>query len=285
MAPQSKKKLEDSFIEPFSPYDKHADKSAAQHALDLHGNMSADDARKNALMHEEFLKNPSKAFSKSFLQSDAHNDTAMTHTPDTIHDDANKDLPENTPALTDTQSTNLVRGDWTQALAAQDPLAEYVLLIGAGHLSREVAHLAHYAGFIVDVMDMRKDYVQETRFPHARRTMHCPNYANISEVYEIGARHFIVILSHTYETDLLTLSHLVHSEARYIGLAGTARKQEQLFAELRKTGIPDTELACVSCPIGVDIGAESPQEMAISIVAELVAARAGRLVPHVSRRA
>ncbi len=157
-----------------------------------------------------------------------------------------------------------------------DPQMPRLLLLGAGHVSREVAKLAHYTGFGIDVMDMREEYLEKKHFPTAYRLIHCEDYAHIQEIYKVESKHYIAIVTHSFETDTIALRNMLHSPARYIGMAATQRKKDNIFNELRLEGFPDTELACVHCPMGLDIGATSAEEMAISIVAELIAARAGQ---------
>ena len=152
-----------------------------------------------------------------------------------------------------------------------------VLLFGGGHMAQEVARQAHRAGFAVDVLDTREEYAAAERFPQARRVLLCEDYAELDSVCVLDARHYVVILTHSYETDMTVLLHSLDSPARYIGVAGSPRKKESLFTQLRERGLPDAELACVRCPIGLDIGAESVEEMGIAITAELIAARAGCL--------
>lgn len=197
-----------------------------------------------------------------------------------------------TPPATDAEAT----GETAGALADVDSIAlepevepeHIVLLCGGGHMAQEVALQARHAGFAVDVVDERAEYVTEERFPMARRLLHCRHYADIETVYPLDNRHYVVILTHSYETDMDVLLRSLHSPARYIGVAGSERKKENIFSALRESGIPDSELACVRCPIGLHIGAESTEEMGIAITAELIAARAGCLQrpprPRHSRR-
>ncbi len=159
-----------------------------------------------------------------------------------------------------------------------DPQMPRVLLLGAGHVSREVAKLAHYAGFGIDVMDMREEYLEKKHFPEAYRLIHCEDYAHIQDIYTVESKHYIAIMTHSFETDMIALRNMLHSSARYIGMAATQRKKDSIFNEFRAEGFPDAELACVHCPMGLDIGATTAEELAISIVAELIAARAGQSI-------
>lgn len=152
-----------------------------------------------------------------------------------------------------------------------------LLLCGGGHVALETAALAHDLGFVVDVADCREDYVSDARFPQARNRFFVPDFEHLVERCGVGRRHYVVILTHSHAHDLAALAQALHSHAFYIGMLGGKAKRNALFAALREQGVPDAELACIRCPVGLPIGAESPRELAVSIVAELLAARAGVL--------
>lgn len=152
-----------------------------------------------------------------------------------------------------------------------------LLLCGGGHVALETAGLAHDVGFVVDVADSREDAVSAERFPQARNRFCVPDFEQLVERCGVGRRHYIVIAAHSHALDLAALSQVLRSHAFYIGMLGGRAKRNALFAALRDQGVPDAELACIRCPVGLPIGAESPKELAVSIVAELLAARAGVL--------
>lgn len=116
--------------------------------------------------------------------------------------------------------------------------------------------------------------------PEARAIIHCESYARFSDAYAVDARHYAVILVPDLESVRELLLELLPTPARYIGALANVEKKEKLFDELRRLGIPDAELVCVRCPIGLGIGAESLEECSIAITAELIAARAGCLPRH-----
>lgn len=159
-------------------------------------------------------------------------------------------------------------------LATDQPV---VLLCGAEQLALEVATLAVQANFAVDIVDIDAEKANEDLFPMARTCFVLPQFASLTEQCVIGSDHYIAILTPEAKHSLLILQQALHTSARYIGLAGSRENRAPLFAALRDEGMPTTELACVRCPIGLPIGASSPAELAIAIVAELIAAREGRL--------
>ena len=153
-----------------------------------------------------------------------------------------------------------------------------LLLCGGGHVSLEVARLAHSCGFVVDVVDDREEFSNAQRFPMARHCRVLPGYENLVQSCDVGRRHFVAIITRGHSFDREALAQALASHAQYVGMIGSRTKREQVYAALRKQGVPDAELAAVCCPIGLSIEAETPQQIAVSIVAELLAARAGTLV-------
>ena len=152
-----------------------------------------------------------------------------------------------------------------------------VVLCGGGHVSLEVAALAHACGFVVDVVDDRPEFSDPARFPMARRCLTLPGFENLVEACGIGRRHYVAIVTRGHSFDREALAQALTSHAAYIGMIGSKSKREQVYAFLRAQGVPDAELAAVRCPIGLSIGAETPGQIAVSVVAELLAARAGTL--------
>lgn len=152
-----------------------------------------------------------------------------------------------------------------------------LLLCGGGHVALEVARLAHASGFVVDVADDREDFANAERFPMARRCLVLPGFDNLVESCGIGRRHYVAIITRGHSFDREALVQALTSHAQYIGMIGSRGKREQVYAALRAAGVPDAELAAVCCPIGLSIGAQTPQQIAVAVVAELLAARAGTL--------
>lgn len=152
-----------------------------------------------------------------------------------------------------------------------------LLLCGGGLVAQEVARLAHASGFVVDVADERADLATAERFPMARYCVVLPGFANLVESCGIGRRHCVAIVTEDPAYDREALAQVLTSHARYVGMMGSKSQREQMFAELRASGVPDAELAAVCCPIGLSIGARTPQQMAVAVVAELLAVEAGTL--------
>jgi len=152
-----------------------------------------------------------------------------------------------------------------------------VLICGSGRLAILISKLAHHANFKIDVVDNIQENINYTKFPQAQNIYILPEYKNIREKCSINSHHLIVILTQDYSIVNIILNQVLHSNASYIGLSANTHRFKYLCKSLKKQGIPATELACIHCPIGINVGAKNIQETAFSVIAELIAARAGRL--------
>lgn len=146
-----------------------------------------------------------------------------------------------------------------------------VYLFGGGHVSTAVAKSAHAAGFGVVVVDDRAAFANQERFPMAQEfyTDFEDAFAKISP----NAASYLVIVTRGHKDDMRVLAWAVRTEARYVGMIGSKRKVISVYKALEKEGYSPEEFERVFSPMGLDIGALSPEEIAISIVAELIAVR------------
>jgi xanthine dehydrogenase accessory factor len=148
-----------------------------------------------------------------------------------------------------------------------------LLLFGAGHISTFVAPLAHMVGFRVCVIDDRKEFANRRRFPTADQLMVCPVAEAFSRI-ALSPRTFIAIVTRGHAYDREALAAALAARPAYIGMIGSRRKRDLIYASLMEEGIAAEDLRRVHSPIGVSIGAETPEEIAVSIVAELIQVRA-----------
>jgi xanthine dehydrogenase accessory factor len=148
-----------------------------------------------------------------------------------------------------------------------------LMLFGAGHISTFVAPLAARVGFSVCVIDDRDEFANPQRFPTADRLMVCP----VAEAFEriaVTPATYIVIVTRGHVHDRDVLRAALNSRPAYLGMIGSRRKRELIYASLMDEGVAAGKLAQVYCPIGIAIGAQTPEEIAVSIVAELIQVRA-----------
>ena len=158
-----------------------------------------------------------------------------------------------------------------------DDTRPVLLLCGGGPVARSVAILAQTCGFAVDVVDSRAEQADAAQYPGARRCICVPGRGYLVHACGIGSRHHVVVATGNDADDYAVLRQVLSSHAFYIGMEGDHVKKKRMFAALRHEGVPAAELACVRCPVGLPIGAQSPEQLAVGTVAEVLAARAGTL--------
>jgi xanthine dehydrogenase accessory factor len=149
-----------------------------------------------------------------------------------------------------------------------------VVVCGGGHVARAVAPAALAAGFAVTVVDDREEFAAPSRFPGAKVVLSRFDGA-LSRVGVDEASYIVIVTrGHTHDVDVLVQA--LRTPARYIGLMASRRKRAKIAESLAGAGFGEDALARVHSPIGLDIGAETPEELAVSIVAELIQVRAGK---------
>ena len=144
-----------------------------------------------------------------------------------------------------------------------------LILVGAGHVAQPMSKLGKMLGFQVTVMDDRSDYATKERFPEADRVV-VDDWEKALKETPIDANTYIVILTYAGESDELALRTVVRSNAAYIGMISSQSKAKGILSRLRRDGIPDEILRKVVTPIGLNIGAETPAEIAVSTMAEII---------------
>jgi xanthine dehydrogenase accessory factor len=150
-----------------------------------------------------------------------------------------------------------------------------LLIVGGGHVGQAVAQLANEVDFDIWVLDDRERFASQDRFPWARRILVGDIGALLRELArtEIGAGFFCIIVTRGHNHDEESLYHLVQSKAGYVGMIGSRRKIRMIFEDLQARAIPADALRRVHAPLGFAIGSQTVPEIAVSIVAELIACR------------
>lgn len=151
-----------------------------------------------------------------------------------------------------------------------------VYCFGAGHVARSTTHLAAMAGFHVIVIDDRAEFANRERFPDSLETRVIDDFSHAVEGLKIDADSFIIILTRNHLYDRAVLGQVLNTDAGYIGMIGSRRKKDAIYAALLEAGVKKEALERVHSPIGLSIEAETPEEIAVSIVAELILERARR---------
>ncbi|MDX1303572.1 selenium-dependent molybdenum cofactor biosynthesis protein YqeB [Photobacterium sp.] len=143
-----------------------------------------------------------------------------------------------------------------------------LLLIGGGHVNRAVAHAAHVLGFDISVADAYEDSLAEEHFPPGTKRILGKTMDDAIDQLDINKESFVVIATNHQDQDAIT--KVVGCDTQYIGLMASRRKVQTLFNHLRKSNVSEAHIQAIHSPIGFNIGAETPEEIAISIMAEVL---------------
>jgi xanthine dehydrogenase accessory factor len=146
-------------------------------------------------------------------------------------------------------------------------------IFGGGHVSMALAQAAHSAGFAIGVIDDRETFANKDRFPMAAEVH--SSFDAAFEKLRPNPASYLVIVTRGHKDDLRCLAWALRTGARYIGMIGSKRKVLSVYKALEKEGYKPEEFECVHAPVGLEIGALTPEEIAISITAELIAVRRG----------
>jgi xanthine dehydrogenase accessory factor len=150
-----------------------------------------------------------------------------------------------------------------------------VLVFGAGHCSQKLAPLAESVGFRTVVLDDRAEFASRACFPEPTRLELLESFDHLPDL-GIDESCYLVIMTRGHLHDLTVLEQCLRTHAGYIGMIGSVRKRNKTYEELLRRGFASTDFERVHAPIGVEIEAETPEEIAISIVGELIKVRAER---------
>jgi xanthine dehydrogenase accessory factor len=148
-----------------------------------------------------------------------------------------------------------------------------VHLVGAGHVALATAQLAAFVGFEVVVMDDRAEFASTNRYPQAREVRVLDTFNNCFA--GLGPDDYVIIVTRGHMHDREVLAQALRTRAGYVGMIGSRRKRDAIYTSLRGEGFTEADFKRVHCPIGLAIGADTPEEIALCIMAELVQVRAG----------
>ena len=147
-----------------------------------------------------------------------------------------------------------------------------VFIFGAGHISKSISKVAVLAGFASVVVDNREAFANSERFPEADE-VYAEEYEDVFPKLSVNETSYIVIVTRGHRDDMRVLRWAVTTTARYIAMIGSKRKVINVIKELQKEGFTPENFERVFAPMGLEIGAVSPEEIAVSVVAEMIAVR------------
>jgi len=159
--------------------------------------------------------------------------------------------------------------------------ASTLYIFGAGHVALNLYKVARMAGFDVIVVDDREAYANRQRFPEAK-DVYSEDFDRVLNQLSPNESSYLVITTRGHRDDMRVLRWAVETSARYIGMIGSQRKVIAIYKELEREGISREKLERVYAPMGIDIGAITPEEIAVSVAAELIAIRrnSAAALPH-----
>ena len=147
-----------------------------------------------------------------------------------------------------------------------------LIMVGGGHVGKATADLAKMLGYRVFIVDDRPEFANDERYPYAEQTL-VTGYEGWSEHLTINVNSFVVVATRGHRYDDLALESALSTRARYIGLLGSRRKTLMIYQRLLQQGTPLERLKQVHAPVGLDIGALTPEELAVSIMSEIIMVR------------
>jgi len=174
------------------------------------------------------------------------------------------------------QETGLICGGQMDVYIEPIEPSPELYIIGAGHVGLHLARLAHEVGFRVHVVDDREKFANRERFPTAAEVVTDDIPAWIGRT-SLPPHAYVVIVTRGHTNDLEALRALAPRDLRYLGLIGSRAKVARIYDALTADAMPADVLKRVHAPIGLDIGAVTPQEIAVSILAELIAVKHGKM--------
>jgi xanthine dehydrogenase accessory factor len=152
--------------------------------------------------------------------------------------------------------------------------SDTLYIFGAGHVGFHLARMAHLTDFQTVVVDDREEFANPERFPHSKAVHAVKKFDNAFDSLSIDESSYIVILTRGHLHDQAVLEAALKTNAAYIGMIGSRTKRNQIYTNLKKKGVSDKTLERVFSPIGLEIHAETPAEIAVSIMGEVIKIKA-----------
>ena len=171
-------------------------------------------------------------------------------------------------------TVSLTTADGTEVFVEGFTTPPTLVTVGGGHVGKATADLARVLGYRVYVVDDRPEFANAERFPYAEQIVVAP-YDRWADDLTLNVNTFIVVATRGHRFDDLALETALETRARYIGLLGSRRKTLMIYQRLTRGGVPVERLKQVSAPVGLDIGALTPEELAVSIMSEIIMVRRG----------
>jgi xanthine dehydrogenase accessory factor len=168
--------------------------------------------------------------------------------------------------------TGMICGGDTEVFIEPIIALPHLYIFGAGHIGMALAKMAALAGFKISVIDDREGFATPENFPDACERI-TDNFSASYSSLNIDKNSYIVIVTYGHKGDEIVLEEALKTPAKYIGMIGSKEKNQTVFSHLVEKGVTQEDIKRVHAPIGLRIMAQTPQEIAVSILAELILAR------------
>ena len=165
--------------------------------------------------------------------------------------------------------TGMICGGKMEFFIESINLTPNLFIFGGGHCGYPLAKIANQVGFRYTIIEDRPEFAQEDRFPEAKE-IRVGDVKQIANELITSAQDFVAIVTRNHDLDYITVREILKKPARYIGLIGSKTKKNQIVKKLEADGFKKEDIKRIHTPIGLDIGAETPEEIAISILAEMI---------------
>lgn len=154
-----------------------------------------------------------------------------------------------------------------------------LIIVGGGHVSLALYKIASLLSFDIIIFEDRKEFLDNERFPLAKELIFGDIKDNLRQ-YPIDNNTYIVIATRGHKYDEIALETVIDSDAKYIGVMGSDKKVITLFKNLKEKGINEESISKIYAPIGIDVSDNSPEEIAVSIISEILAVKNNKIVKH-----
>lgn len=148
-------------------------------------------------------------------------------------------------------------------------ITKHIVIFGAGHVGKALAYLGHFTGLTTIVVDDRPEFANKEQLPFADKIV-LEDYIKSFDKLTFNDNSFIVITTRDHEKDYIVTKKSLDTEAKYIGLIGSSSKKKRIFNMLKQDGFTEEKIQRIHCPIGISIKSETPEEIAVSIIAEII---------------
>jgi xanthine dehydrogenase accessory factor len=173
------------------------------------------------------------------------------------------------------ESVNMVCGGVQEVIIEPLLIGSPLYIIGGGHCGMSLSNLASKTGFLVTVIDNREEWANKTKHPNAMRTI-CCDYSEINKNITFSKDVYLVIMTHGHIHDAVVLEQIIDKDYKYLGMIGSKKKVKIVLEDMVKKGISLEKIKNVFSPIGLDILTHKPDEIAVSIVAQMIAVKNGK---------